>query len=155
MLVVAAALLVLWLSASPAFAQDGDNVQYSAVCQNILGAIDDLTAIQDGEANAAATQYGEAAAVVAQEQGVTIAQVNECLNSFGGKDFGGKDFGGKDLDKVGSDEEGKFKKGVLSDTIPKQVVLADTGGVPLIGLAVIGLGMIAAGASLFRFGGWR
>ena len=150
MLVVAAALLVLWLSASPAFAQDGDNVQYSAVCQNILGAIDDLTAIQDGEANAAATQYGEAAAVVAQEQGVTIAQVNECLNSFGGKDFGGKDF-----DKVGSDEEGKFKKGVLSDRIPKEVELADTGGVPLIGLAVIGLGMIAAGASLFRFGGWR
>ena len=46
---------------------------------------------------------------------------------------------------------------VLSErvSIADQKVLADTGGVSLSGLVIIDLGLVAAGASLSRFGGWR
>jgi len=79
---MATVLIVFVLSVAPAFGQNrGDDVQYNAICQNIIGSIGDITQIQDGEANAAAMQYSEAVAEVAQEQGVSIAQVNECLNA--------------------------------------------------------------------------
>ena len=57
-----------------------DDVEYNAVCQNIIGSIGDINQGQDGNASAVATDDSEAAATVAQEQNVTIEQVNNCLN---------------------------------------------------------------------------
>ena len=175
---VAAALLLLGASAAPAFAQDniniGDAVQYKGVCQNIIGAVNinrnqigSTTAITDtddaadGDAGAGGGT-AEAVAVVAQEQGVSIAQVNECLNRVAddGKPAGDgtDDDGVATIDKnkhavAAAEQYGKDKVIVVS--IPKKKALVDTGGVPLSGLALIGLGLVAAGASLVRFGGWH
>src|SRR5215207_5907970 len=89
MWVVAVALLILGLAtlAAPAFGQavainEGDDVEYNAVCQNIIGSFGDITQTQDGDADAVAVDDSAAAAEVAQEQGVSISQVNECLNNF-------------------------------------------------------------------------
>src|SRR3712207_1289879 len=84
MLLVAMLAMVL-AAAAPAFAQtlavdEGDDVEYNAVCQNILGAVGDITNTQVGDASAIADDDSAAAAEVAQSQGVTIEQVNECLN---------------------------------------------------------------------------
>jgi hypothetical protein len=61
--------------------QAGDNIQYAAVCQNILGALAS-EADQAGFSDVDAFAEENAAAVseVAQEQGVSVEQVNECLN---------------------------------------------------------------------------
>ncbi len=61
--------------------QAGDNVQYAAVCQNILGALEAQTG-QDAASFSAAFAEENAAAVseVAQSQNVSVSQVNECLN---------------------------------------------------------------------------
>jgi len=84
-MLLAAMLAMVLAAAAPAFAQavaidEGDDVEYNAVCQNILGGVGDITQGQGGEADAVATDDSAAAAEVAQEQGVTIEQVNECLN---------------------------------------------------------------------------
>ena len=90
-MLLAAMLAMVLAAAAPVFAQDGDVVtggdstQYNAVCQNIIGSIGDITAVQEGEANAGnASDLDDSAAIaeVAQEQGVSVAQVNECLNNF-------------------------------------------------------------------------
>src|SRR3712207_6736441 len=75
--------------ATPVFAQDtninvGDNVEYNAVCQNIIGSIGNINQNQNGSANADASAgpavgdgatggNAEAVAEVAQEQNVSIA----------------------------------------------------------------------------------
>jgi hypothetical protein len=61
--------------------QAGDNVQYAAVCQSIIGALEAQTG-QDAESFSAAFAEENAAAVseVAQSQNVSVSQVNECLN---------------------------------------------------------------------------
>jgi LPXTG-motif cell wall-anchored protein len=84
-MLLAAMLAMVLAAAAPAFAQavaidEGDDVEYNAVCQNILGSVGDIEQEQEGEAEAVATDDSAAAAEVAQEQGVTIEQVNECLN---------------------------------------------------------------------------
>src|SRR5918998_2912609 len=84
-MLLAAMLAMVLAAAAPAFAQavaidEGDDVEYNAVCQNILGSVGDITNTQDGDAVALAEDDSAAAAEVAQEQGVTIEQVNECLN---------------------------------------------------------------------------
>jgi hypothetical protein len=63
--------------------QAGDNIQYAAVCQNIIGAFE-AEANQAGFSDAAAFAEENAAAVseVAQDQNVSVSQVNECLNAF-------------------------------------------------------------------------
>ena len=87
-MLLAAMLAMVLAAAAPVFAQDdititqGDETQYNAVCQNIIGAIDDITQDQDGDADATAVDESAAVAEVAQEQGVTVEQVNECLNNF-------------------------------------------------------------------------
>ena len=90
-MLLAAMLAMVLAAAAPVFAQDGDvvtggdNVQYNAVCQNIIGSIGDISADQDGEAaagNASEVDDSAVVAEVAQEQGVSVAQVNECLNNF-------------------------------------------------------------------------
>jgi len=160
---VATALFVLGPAATAAFGQDSDGVQYSAVCQNIIGSIGDITQSQTGTADAVAgtaadAQYsGEAVAEVAQEQGVSIGQVNECLNGQAPLDGDGNGDGNGNGN--GDGEPGVFTitshGKVLTASIPDKNALAATGGMPLPGLAILGLGLMAAGASLLRFGGWR
>src|SRR4028119_2043105 len=84
-MLLAAMLAMVLAAAAPAFAQavaidEGDDVEYNAVCQNIIGSIGDINQGQSGEANAVATDDSDAAADVAQSQNVTIEQVNNCLN---------------------------------------------------------------------------
>jgi hypothetical protein len=98
-MLLAAMLAMVLAAAAPAFAQQiggdqgpvggddavqaGDNVQYAAVCQNIIGWFQ-ASAAQNAEADAGATGGDNAAAVaeIAQEQNVSVSQVNECLNAF-------------------------------------------------------------------------
>ena len=86
-MLLAAMLAMVLAAAAPVFAQDititqGDQTQYNAVCQNIIGAIGDITQDQAGDADATAADDSAAVAQVAQEQGVTVDQVNACLNNF-------------------------------------------------------------------------
>jgi hypothetical protein len=88
-MLLAAMLAMVLAAAAPVFAQDvnvttGDNVEYNAICQNIIGSIGDISATQSGTAaagNASDLDDSVAIADVAQEQNVTIAQANECLNN--------------------------------------------------------------------------
>jgi hypothetical protein len=160
---VAAALFVLGPTATAAFGQAtavdaGDDIQYSAVCQNIIGSIGDITQTQDGDADAVAVDNSEAVAAVAQYSGVSIGQVNECLNGQAPLD---QNPPGDENPPPGEEPKvvetfTKTPHGeVLTVSIPDQKVLADTGGMPLPGLAIVGLSLMAAGASLLRVGGWR
>ena len=98
-MLLAAMLAMVLAAAAPALAQQiggdqgpvggddavqaGDNVQYSAVCQNIIGAFE-ASAGQGATAGAFAEGGENAAAVaeIAQNQNVSVEQVNECLNAF-------------------------------------------------------------------------
>jgi LPXTG-motif cell wall-anchored protein len=87
LMLLAGMLAMVLVAAAPAFGQavaidEGDDVEYNAVCQNIIGSFGDITQTQDGDADAVAVDDSAAAAEVAQEQGVSIEQVNECLNNF-------------------------------------------------------------------------
>jgi hypothetical protein len=142
-----AALLVLGLSAVPALGRDGGSggAQYSAVCQNIIGEIG-VTQSQYGNAAAIAIGGGSGdsggggsarvVAQVAQAQGVSVAQVNECLNA----------------DRPGGDttgDDGTASADVIKGTIPDQKVLAATGG-PAVLLPALGLLLVASGAAAIR-----
>src|SRR5215207_4885491 len=86
-MLLAGMLAMVLVAAAPALGQavaihEGDDVEYNAVCQNIIGGFGDITQAQYGTANAIAVEDSAAAAEVAQEQGVSIEQVNECLNNF-------------------------------------------------------------------------
>jgi hypothetical protein len=149
---IMAALLVLGLSAAPAFGQNeevvaGDDIQYRSVCENLIGS---FGVTQNQYANAGATAIGggggadtgggdaRAVARIAQEQGVSVAQVNECLN----RAAEGPGVKAATIDNP--------KAGVLEATIPDKV-LPFTGGIPLLGLfAVIGLAAIVAGVLVLR-----
>jgi hypothetical protein len=144
-----AALLVLGLSAVPALGQDRGRggAQFSAVCQNIIGEIG-VTQSQYGNAAALAIGGGggdsggggsaRAVAQVAQAQGVSVAQVNECLNAADEGPGG---------DTTG--EDGKVAADVIKGTIPDQKVLANTGGPVVLPLG-LGLLLVASGASVLR-----
>src|ERR687895_749337 len=96
-MLVAAMLAMVLAAAAPALAQGdvgdvnqgddqfnvGDETVYSAVCQNIVGWFQ-ASAVQNADANADATggDNAAAAAEIAQEQNVSVSQVNECLNAF-------------------------------------------------------------------------
>ena len=96
-MLVAAMLAMVLAAAAPALAQGdvgdvnqgddqfnvGDETVYSAVCQNIVGWFQ-ASAVQNADANADATagDNAVAAAEIAQEQNVSVSQVNECLNAF-------------------------------------------------------------------------
>ena len=100
-MLLAAMLAMVLAAAAPVFAQEtdvvgdenvvtneGDDTQYNAVCQNIIGSIGDISQTQYGNSNAVATDDSNAVAEVAQEQDVSIAQVNRCLNDFDEDDDG-------------------------------------------------------------------
>ncbi len=164
----AVALLVLTLSAAPAFAQQGDvagddqinivaDVQYQAVCQNVIGEINQ-TAVQDVDAGQGVVAGGDAAAVqeVAAELGVSIEVVNECLNGVADTPDDGDTNGRDTNDDTAKDErvaaaviEQYGKDAVIVATIPKKV-LPNTGGPPLFGLAILSLALIGVGSSVLR-----
>src|SRR5918997_11139 len=101
-----AAMLAMALAAvAPAFGQGdvgdvnegddqfnvGDETVYSAVCQNIIGSFQAEAAAGAGGAArqgglgftfAVGGDNAAAAAEIAQEQNVSVGQVNECLNAF-------------------------------------------------------------------------
>src|ERR687894_20889 len=137
-MLLAAMLAMVLAAAAPAFAQavaidEGDDVEYNAVCQNILGSVGDITNTQDGDADAIATDDSAAAAEVAQEQGVTIEQVNECLNEA-------------DLDGDGVVTVVELKKhvAVVVTSASAAAVLPETGGASLFALGAGAL-LVAGG----------
>ncbi len=91
MFAVGATAALLMTATSPAFAHtlaidDGDDVEFNAVAQNISGGFDDVEQSQFGEATADATADASgdsaAAADVSQSQGFTFVQFNSALNDF-------------------------------------------------------------------------
>ncbi len=94
-MLLAAMLAMVLAAAAPVFAQataidEGDDVEYNAVCQNILGQIN--TGDNDADADAdtdASVDAGndsnvaldnDAIAEIAQDSGVSVEQANECFN---------------------------------------------------------------------------
>ena len=164
-------LAVLALSAVPAFGQArGDDVQYNAVCQNIIGQIGDINANNtanqsvatdggeggeggnagDGGTGGAGAAGGnaEALARIAQETGVSIEQVNECLNAAG--NGGGEDEEEAEVNSANTAAARQY--GVIAKTIPQTKALVNTGGPSLIGLAVISLAISVVGISVLTGG---
>jgi hypothetical protein len=91
-LMVLAAMLALMLAvAAPAFAQDvtvttGDNTEFNAVAQNIIGSVGDISATQTGTAaagNGSTLNDSVAVAHVDQSQDVSIVQSNVVGNGWG------------------------------------------------------------------------
>ncbi len=88
LMVLAAMLAMMLAMAAPAFAQDvvaideGDDVEFNAGAQNIIGSVGDITNTQSGTAVAVADNDSAAAASVDQSQEVTISQSNEFGNGF-------------------------------------------------------------------------
>ena len=140
-MLLAAMLAMVLAAAAPAFAQatainEGDDVEYNAVCQNILGAMGDITQDQGGSADAVADDDSAAAAEVAQSQGVTIEQVNECLNEA--------DLDGDGDVTVVELEEFGVVVATASASASAAAVLPETGGAPLFALGAGAL-LVAGG----------
>ena len=87
-LMVLAAMVAMMLAlASPAFAQavaidEGDDVEFNAVAQNLIGSVGDINQFQAGASTAVAVDDSAAAASVSQSQSVTIEQSNVVGNDF-------------------------------------------------------------------------
>ena len=124
------------------------------------------TATADAATDANAVAVAEADAVnIANVLGVSVDQVNACLNWVGTNDTSDKDINDVDAvvkdsnkDIVGSDYKDKFAVGaveqygndeVIIESIPDQKLLADTGG-PLILLPALGLFSLTVGATLLK-----
>ena len=98
-MLLAAMLAMVLAAAAPALGQGdvnlgddqfnvGDETTYSAVCQNIIGSFDaDAGQYASAEVNAAAGDNAVAVSEIAQEQNVSVEQVNQCLNAFFAKKF--------------------------------------------------------------------
>ena len=144
-MLLAAMLAMVLAAAAPVFAQDdititqGDDVQYNAVCQNIIGSIGDIDQDQDGTADAVAVDDSAAAAEVAQEQGVGIAQVNACLNQA--------DVDGDGFVEVVEIEQVVVTTATATATVAATTttVLPETGGASLFAL---GAGALLVGGGL-------
>ena len=142
-MLLAAMLAMVLAAAAPVFAQDititqGDETQYNAVCQNIIGSIGDITQNQSGAADSIAIDDSAAVAQVAQEQGVTVEQVNACLNQA-------------DVDADGFVHVDEIVTGTVTATATATVaattttVLPETGGASLFAL---GAGALLVGGGL-------
>ena len=151
-MLLTAMLAMVLAAAAPAFAQataidEGDDTEYNAVCQNIIGAMGDITQGQGGDADAVATDDSEAVAEVAQEQGVTVNQVNQCLNDFDEDDNGVIEVD-EDILTVSATaeaEEGSASASAsASATAAAAEVLPETGGASLLALGAGAL-LVAGG----------
>jgi hypothetical protein len=99
-MLLAAMVAMVLAAAAPALAQSvetgdtagddqvnqGDTAVFNAVCQNILGSFEATTGQYGGDVDIDAVGGDDAAVIaeVAQEQNVSVEQVNECLNNFAG-----------------------------------------------------------------------
>ena len=86
LVLMAAMLAMMFAMAAPAFVQtvaidEGDDVEFNAGAQNIIGEVGDINQSQYGEAEAEA-EDDSAAASVDQAQDVTISQSNVFGNGF-------------------------------------------------------------------------
>jgi len=105
-------------------------------------------------ASAIQNQYGDAAAPgdfavaeVANEQGITINQVNACLGNVDRNGDGDRDDknGGEDGNKNTKDDSVEDRDDdVLASTVPKVASLPNTGGPSLLALGA-GLALVACG----------
>jgi hypothetical protein len=87
LMVLAMVVALMLVAASPAFAQavainQGNDVEYNAVAQNIIGPVGDVNQFQAGSATAVAVDNSAAAASVSQTQDVSITQSNVVGNGF-------------------------------------------------------------------------
>ncbi len=87
LMLMVAMLAMMLAMAAPAFAQtvaidEGNDVEFNAGAQNIIGEVGDINQSQYGEAEAEAEDDSAAAASVDQSQGVTISQSNVFGNGF-------------------------------------------------------------------------
>ena len=87
LMLMVAMLAMMLAMAAPAFAQtvaidEGDDVEFNAGAQNIIGEVGDINQSQYGEAEAEAEDDSAAAASVDQAQDVTISQSNVFGNGF-------------------------------------------------------------------------
>jgi hypothetical protein len=87
LMLMVAMLAMMLAMAAPAFAQataidEGDDVEFNAGAQNLIGSVGDITNTQTGTAVAAADNDSAAAAEVAQTQEVSISQTNEFGNGL-------------------------------------------------------------------------
>ena len=87
LMVLVAMLAMMMAMAAPAFAQtlaidEGDDVEFNAGAQNIIGSVGDITNTQTGTATAVAVDDSAAAASVTQTQEVSISQTNEFGNGL-------------------------------------------------------------------------
>jgi hypothetical protein len=87
LMVLAMVAALMLVAASPAFAQavaidEGNDVQFNAVGQNIIGSVGDVTQTQVGTATAVAVDNSAASASVSQTQDFSITQSNVVLNDF-------------------------------------------------------------------------
>ena len=87
LMVLAMVAALMLVAASPAFAQavaidEGDDVEFNAVGQNLIGSVGDVTQTQVGTATAVAVDNSAASASVSQTQDFSITQSNVVLNDF-------------------------------------------------------------------------
>ena len=170
---IVAALLMFALPAAVVFAQavtndDRDDISDNGTCQNIIGSVSDIDQNQQGSANAVAangestsSQEDSAVAEVAQEQGVSIWQVNECLNGVVAGTTGPTiadtttadtttadtttaDTTTADTTTADTTADTNRQAGVITDTIPDQKLLVNTGGPALVLMPALGLLLISS-----------
>ena len=87
LMVLAMVAALMLVAASPAFAQavaidEGDDTEFNAVAQNLIGSVGDVTQTQVGTATAVAVDNSAASASVSQTQDVSISQSNVVGNGF-------------------------------------------------------------------------
>jgi hypothetical protein len=87
LMVLAMVAALMLVAASPAFAQavaidEGDDTEFNAVAQNLIGPVGDITQTQVGTATAVAVDDSAASASVSQTQDVSISQSNVVGNGF-------------------------------------------------------------------------
>ncbi len=87
LMLMVAMLAMMLAMAAPAFAQtvaidEGDDVEFNAGAQNIIGSVGDITNTQTGTATATADNDSTADATVDQTQEVSISQTNEFGNGL-------------------------------------------------------------------------
>ena len=163
-MLLAAMLAMVLAAAAPVLAQDvnvetGDDVEYNAVCQNLIGAIGDITGVQAATASATAVDDSVAVADVAQEQNISIEQANECLNNIDVNHDGilvhkeillAKKFVTVSATATVAGKV-QYKKTVTATATvkaaptAKAAVLPDTGGAPLLAL---GMGVLLVGGGI-------
>ena len=144
-MMLAAMLAMVLVAAAPAFAQtavddsvaidDSSTVEYSAVCQNVIGSITTGDAAQYGDATAAAADDSAAAAEIAAELDTSVDVVNECLNAEGVTVTGGAAAAAASASSSAASSAAAASSGG---------VLPDTGGASLITLGAGAL-LVAGG----------